>query len=117
MSIINNYINNLVPTNLDTSKSNKHNLDLMLQNNLGNNMLQFVQELKFVKQKRMQGKMYCPPSIKWPTANSVNLNCGYYPYVLNNHFWNSDFMRLLNIYTRYVTDYRLAAYRKSRGLR
>ena len=114
--IINEYLENIIPTNL-VGKSNKNEiLNIMLKNNLGNKMLQYVQDLNLSRSKRSKGLIIKKINITWiPNKEIKNLNCLMDIYIISN-LYKSEFGNLVRIYSQYLSKIKLRAWQNSKKL-
>ena len=114
--IINEYLENIIPTNL-VGKSNKNEiLNIMLKNNLGNKMLQYVQDINLSRSKRSKGLIIKKINITWiPNKEIKNLNCLMDIYIISN-LYKSEFGNLVRIYSQYLSKIKLRAWQNSKKL-
>ena len=115
-NIINEYLKNIIPSNLVDKSNNNEILNIMLKNNLGNKMLQYVQDLNLSRSKRSKGLIIKKINITWiPNKEIKNLNCLMDIYIISN-LYKSEFGNLVRIYSQYLSKIKLRAWQNSKKL-
>lgn len=114
MSKYQEILNNMIPFGLTSSSSKQSIINITYANNVGNNLLVFIQDLKKNIMRKNNGQMMCPPRITWKTVGSVKLNC------MDNLFLygalgNSAFLKIVNTYGKNIQIHKQYLYMKSQG--
>ena len=114
MSTYQDILNNMIPFGLTSSSSRQAIINITYANNVGNNLLIFIQELKKNIIRKNNGQMMCPPRITWRTTGTVKLKC------MDNLFLygalgNSTFLKIVNTYAKNIQIHKQYLYMKSQG--
>ena len=67
-------LDNLIPSVLNKNSSRQEIINQTYKNNLGNNMLGFIQQLAFNLMRRNNGGAMCVPRVTWTPTKKVSLN-------------------------------------------
>lgn len=114
MSKYQEILNNMIPFGLTSSSNKQSIINITYANNVGNNLLVFIQDLKKNIMRKNNGQMMCPPRITWKTVGFVKLNC------MDNLFLygalgNSAFLKIVNTYGKNIQIHKQYLYMKSQG--
>jgi hypothetical protein len=107
-------LNNLVPKELNSKSTPQHIINVTYKNNLGNKMLNFIQQLGFNIMRRRKGGWMCNPKVTWKIKSPVSLNCSD-NFTLYGALGNSLFLRIANIYARNIQVHKNYLYMRSQG--
>lgn len=107
-------LNNLVPKGLNSKSTPQHIINITYKNNLGNKMLDFIQQLAFNIMRRKKGGWMCNPRVTWKTSLPVSLNCSD-NFILYGALGNSLFLRIANIYAHNIQVHKNYLYMRSQG--
>ena len=107
-------LNNMIPLGLTSSSNQQTISNITYANNVGNNLLKFIQDLKTNIIRKNKGQMMCPPRITWQTTAPVTLNC------IDNIFLygalrNSTFLKIVNTYGKNIQIHKQYLYMRSQG--
>jgi len=107
-------LNNMIPLGLTSSSSKQEIINITYANNVGNNLLKFIQDLKKNIIRKNNGQMMCPPRITWRTTGSVTLNC-IDSLFLYGALRNSTFLKIVNTYGKNIQIHKQYLYMRSQG--
>jgi hypothetical protein len=107
-------LNALVPFGLNSKSSAQQIINITYKNNVGNNMLNFIQQLAFNIMRRKKGGWMCTPRVTWKPTSSVALNCAD-NFTLYGALGNSLFLKIANTYARNVQVQKNYFHMKSQG--
>lgn len=107
-------LNALVPQGLIPSSTKQDIINLTYNDNLGEKLVIFLQEINFNIVRKSEGKIMTVPKVNWKTTSPVSLN--FYDNVLMyGALTNSLFLKIVNIYLKNVQDHRMYLYMRSQG--
>ena len=104
----------LVPLGLDSNSSRQTIIDFTYNHDLGNKMLNFIQQLSFNIIRRKKGGWMCNPRVTWTPTTPVTLNCSD-NFTLYGALGNSLFLKIANIYAHNIQVHKNYLYMRSQG--
>jgi hypothetical protein len=107
-------LNSLIPNGLTSNSTSQKIIDATYSNNLGNNLLNFIQQLELNIMRRNKGGSMCVPRVTWVPTTAVVLNCND-NLTLYGALGNSMFLRIANVYANNVQVHKKYLYMKSQG--
>ena len=107
-------LNSLIPAGLDSTSTRQQIINATYSNNLGNNLLNFIQQLSLNIMRRNKGGSMCVPRVTWPPTTAVSLTCAD-NLTLYGALGNSVFLRIANTYANNVQVQKQYLYMRSQG--
>ena len=107
-------LDNLIPSVLNKNSSRQDIINQTYRDNLGNNMLGFIQQLAFNVMRRNNGGAMCVPRVTWTPTKKVSLTC-FDNISLYGALARSDFLRIANVYAQNVQTHKMYMHMRSQG--
>ena len=117
-NLVNEYLNAIIPPKLKgvSMESKEQIITTILKNNLGNNMLEYVQQLNIARYKRFKGLITAKILINWkPYGTIIPLDSNYDVFIIN-YLYNSDFGKYVRIYCNYLSNIKLTAWQRAKKI-
>ena len=107
-------LDNLIPIGLTSSSTKQEIINITYKNNVGNNILNFIQSLKMNILRQRKGNQMCKPSVTWTPTKSVTLTC-MDNLLLYGALGNSTFLKIANTYANNVQIHKKYLHMRSEG--